>query len=65
MLLQRQVARTFGADAVDLLLRYQVRTASPFKCWVCSSHCWGWQLRLSRPLPLTLSIGDRDHCARI
>jgi len=25
VLLQRQVARTFGADAVDLLLRYQVR----------------------------------------
>ena len=24
MLLQRQVARTFGADAVDLVLRYQV-----------------------------------------
>ena len=26
MLLRRQVARTFGADAVDLLLRYQVRS---------------------------------------
>ena len=24
-LLQRQVARTFGSDAIDLLLRYQVR----------------------------------------